>query len=339
VENLQFNSPLIDGCQESGFISNKTLKEERKKLEDQIKESEVFFRTAFNNAAIGMCIYSVDGTFLKVNRALCDLIGYSEEELVNMHYLQITHPDDLNKDIDTLKQLFAGGISNLILENRYMHKNGGVIWAILGVSMVYGADSKPQYLIGQIQDITSRKKMEEELKKAKVEAESLASTDYLTGIMNRRAFMLRFAEELNRARREKYFVSLILIDIDFFKAINDTYGHFAGDTILQQFANALSANIRPYDFLGRHGGEEFIVCLPNTDREQAVIVAERMRRAVEALTIQVDTIDEKIKLTASFGVASPISGFEESIDSLIMQADSAMYKAKSTGRNRVCTSE
>jgi diguanylate cyclase (GGDEF)-like protein len=157
--------------------------------------------------------------------------------------------------------------------------------------------------------------------------------------MNRRAFMLRFAEELNRARREKYFVSLILIDIDFFKAINDTYGHFAGDTILQQFANALSANIRPYDFLGRHGGEEFIVCLPNTDREQAVIVAERMRRAVEALTIQVDTIDEKIKLTASFGVASPISGFEESIDSLIMQADSAMYKAKSTGRNRVCTSE
>jgi PAS domain S-box-containing protein len=140
------------------LISYKLLKEERKKLEEQIRESEVFFRTAFNNAAIGMCIYSIDGTFLEVNRALCDLIGYSEEELVNMHYLQITHPDDLARDIDTLKQLFAGELSNLILENRYLHKNGSVIWAILGVSIVYDADSKPQYLIGQIQDITPRKK-------------------------------------------------------------------------------------------------------------------------------------------------------------------------------------
>ena len=321
------------------FISNKILKEERKNLEDQIRESEIFFRTAFNNAAIGMCIYSVDGTFLKVNRALCDLIGYSEQELVNMHYLQITHPDDLARDIDTLKQLFTGELSNIILENRYLHKNGNVIWAILGVSIVNNADSKPQYLIGQIQDITSRKKMEEELKQAKSAAECLASTDYLTGIMNRRAFMTRFAGELNRARREKYFVSLILVDIDFFKSINDTYGHLAGDTILQQFTNELSENIRPYDFLGRHGGEEFIACLPNTDRDQAVIVAERMRKSIETLSIRLDNIDEPIKLTASFGVASPISGFEESIDSLIMQADSAMYRAKSSGRNRVCTSD
>jgi diguanylate cyclase (GGDEF)-like protein len=151
--------------------------------------------------------------------------------------------------------------------------------------------------------------------------------------------MARFVGELNRARREKYFISLILIDIDYFKNINDTYGHLAGDTILQKFTNDLSENIRPYDFLGRHGGEEFIICLPNTGRDQAIVVAERMRRSVEELIIQVDNIDEQIKLTASFGVASPISGFEESIDSLIMQADSAMYKAKTTGRNRVCTSE
>ena len=169
---------------------------------EQIRESEECFRIAFNSAAIGMCIYSVDGIFLKVNRALCDLIGYSEEELVNMHYLQITHPDDLVRDIDTLKQLFTGEISNLILENRYLHKNGSVIWALLGMSIVNDADSKPQYLIGQIQDITSRKKIEDELKNAKLEAEKLANTDYLTGIMNRRAFMERFVGELNRARRE-----------------------------------------------------------------------------------------------------------------------------------------
>lgn len=312
---------------------------ERKKMEEKIKASEERFRTAFNNAAIGMYLSSVDGILIKVNNALCELTGYTEEELVSMSFSYITHPDDVDKDVPLMKQLLSGEILKFLLEKRYIHKNGSIIWALLGVSLVYDAENRAQYLIGQIQDITSRKKTEEELEKAKLEAERLASTDYLTGILNRRAFTDRFIEEFHRAGREKSSISLVLADIDHFKKVNDLYGHQVGDLALQKFARCLSSVCRSYDFVGRFGGEEFVVCLPNTNRKQAVKIAERMRKAVEDLNINLVYKKEPIKITASFGVASPILGSEESIDSLIMQADKAMYNAKVNGRNRVCTAD
>ena len=164
----------------------------------------------------------------------------------------------------------------------------------------------------------------------------LATTDSLTGVLNRRAFMERLEIDLNRSVRENAPLSFTLVDIDYFKRINDRHGHQVGDVVLQRFAEQLSKSLRPYDFVGRYGGEEFVVCLPGADDGEARLVAERMRKRLEKMRIVVSN-SPAIQITASFGVAC-FSGSNDSVDSLIKQADEAMYRAKREGRNRVCVS-
>ena len=164
----------------------------------------------------------------------------------------------------------------------------------------------------------------------------LANMDSLTGVLNRRAFMERFQIEIQRCTRECVPISLILADIDHFKRVNDQYGHQVGDMALQKLPEQLSASSRPYDFVGRYGGEEFVVCLPGVDCQQAGLAAERMRRLVEALSLTLPASTDGFSISASFGVASLHIGSEEYPEPLIGRADCAMYKAKHEGRNRVC---
>ena len=164
----------------------------------------------------------------------------------------------------------------------------------------------------------------------------LANTDALTGLLNRRAFMERMGMEMLRAQREKRPLSLIITDIDHFKRVNDTYGHQVGDLVLQRFVGQLRTSIRPYDFLGRYGGEEFVVCLPGTDGCQAGLVAERMRGQIENMEIMLPDDSRSIRITASFGTAPYSVESGGNIDLLIKSADDALYRAKEKGRNRVC---
>jgi two-component system chemotaxis response regulator CheY len=168
--------------------------------------------------------------------------------------------------------------------------------------------------------------------------QELANTDTLTGLLNRRAFMKRIMQEISRVQREKNPLSLILIDIDHFKYVNDTYGHQVGDLVLQRFAGQLTTSARPYDCLGRYGGEEFVVCLPGATGLQAVSVAERIRVQIENMEIMLPDDTRSIRITASFGTACYAAGSVESLDLLIKNADDALYLAKDKGRNRVCNS-
>jgi two-component system chemotaxis response regulator CheY len=167
----------------------------------------------------------------------------------------------------------------------------------------------------------------------------LASTDSLTGVLNRRAFMERMEQEINRSTRENAPLSLILTDIDYFKSINDRFGHQVGDLVLQRFTQQLSKSSRPYDFVGRYGGEEFVVCLSGADEFQGRSVAERMRKSVEEMKTKLPNSTQSVQITASFGVASLRMGSKETVDSLIKRVDEAMYKAKCEGRNRVCVAD
>jgi len=164
----------------------------------------------------------------------------------------------------------------------------------------------------------------------------LASTDSLTGVLNRRAFMERMEQEINRSIRENTPLCLILTDIDFFKSVNDRFGHQVGDLVLQKFTEQLSKSSRPYDFMGRYGGEEFVVCLPGGDEIRGRSVAERMRKGVEEMKTKLPNSSQSVKITASFGLASLRMGYEETVDSLIKRVDEAMYRAKHEGRNCVC---
>lgn len=159
-----------------------------------------------------------------------------------------------------------------------------------------------------------------------------ASHDGLTGVYNRRTFDIILADEFDRASRYGRELSLLVMDIDHFKQVNDTYGHVAGDQILIEFAQEISKQLRGVDLLARYGGEEFVVILPETSMEMALLIAERIRKSIEEQQYQAN--DDIIRITTSAGVCS-YPDQANTAEELIHHADSALYEAKQTGRNRV----
>jgi two-component system, cell cycle response regulator len=173
-----------------------------------------------------------------------------------------------------------------------------------------------------------------DLLQAREELRDRANKDLLTMLPNRSAISVALEQELSRCHRDHRTVGVILLDIDHFKKINDTYGHFAGDAVLREAAARLRGNMRTYDQVGRYGGEEFLVVLPNCDLEQAANQAERMRQRLNANMMMVDGIE--MRVSASFGVTVS-DGSERGPDVLVRVADEALYRAKASGRNCVAS--
>jgi diguanylate cyclase (GGDEF)-like protein/PAS domain S-box-containing protein len=213
----------------------------------------------------------------------------------------------------------------------------GLVVAILGVgNKLSNYDEEDAELVGYVADavwaIVERKQVEEEILQLNSRLEQLAMTDELTGVANRRLFFSQCAEEFKRARRYHAPFSIMILDFDGFKRINDTYGHDAGDLVLQCFASTLRANIREVDLVGRLGGDEFGVLLPNTAAKDATSLAERLRQAVEN---QECSIQERVmRGTVSVGVAA-FGEDTQDFENMLKNADKAMYQAKDQGRNRV----
>ncbi len=180
-------------------------------------------------------------------------------------------------------------------------------------------------------DISDRKMLEEELEAARRRAEALSRTDELTGVHNRRAFFQLGESLFSMASRSHRPLAVVMLDVDHFKRINDRYGHFAGDEVLRELARAVDARIRDSDVLGRFGGEEFVLVLPDTDPEQAMAFAERLRAGIADTDIEID--DDTLACTVSIGVAV-LSEHCLSLEQLLTRADEALFRAKAKGRNR-----
>lgn len=174
--------------------------------------------------------------------------------------------------------------------------------------------------------------LQAQMMQAREELRERANKDLLTMLPNRPAIAAKLEEELSRCHRDHRTVGVILLDIDHFKKINDTYGHFAGDAVLRETAARLRGNMRQYDAVGRYGGEEFLVVLPQVDLEQAVLQAERMRHKLHSSSMMVDGAE--LRVSASFGVTAS-DGSERNADVFVRVADEALYRAKASGRNCV----
>ena len=222
----------------------------------------------------------------------------------------------------------------LFAEDKYGNKVVRIQQAIHVLPLAM-AGMAPHCLI-QISDVTAAVNRERILREQALEMLAFSHVDGLTGIANRRRYDECIEEEFRRGRRNGTLLSLLMIDIDYFKKYNDTYGHQSGDTCLKAVAAKLSEGLhRPGDLLARYGGEEFVVVLPCTDREGAYLIAENMRSSIEALNIRHAASSIADHLTISLGVASLIPRHSRELDELQVAADKALYQAKHEGRNRV----
>lgn len=174
--------------------------------------------------------------------------------------------------------------------------------------------------------------LQDKLLAASDELRFRATHDTLTGVSNRAAILEILRREQSRQQREAGSFGVILVDIDHFKEVNDVHGHLWGDTVLQEAANIMQASVRPYDVVGRYGGEEFLIVVPHSDASSALIVAERIRKAIAAKTMP--SPKGQIRVTASFGVAAPSDANRVEMQQLLQMADEALYRAKQNGRNR-----
>lgn len=303
-----------------------------KLAEEALKASEERFRRIFETTGVGMSLEGLDGRFLLVNDTFCHITGYSRDELLNQkeNFQALTHPDDLPIQLQLLDRFCQGEINRYDIEKRYIRKDGSVAWVKLSVALLKDTAGCPASLIVATQDITRLKGLQQEL-------ELQAHIDYLTEIPNRRYFMELAEHELARAQRYSTDVAILMLDIDYFKQVNDQYGHKAGDKVLHKIANLMQGMLREVDILGRLGGEEFAIVLPQTNRPMALEVAERLRRHVADTVL---TLDEGISLsvTLSIGVVMMTPQYGD-LDSLIGQADKGLYQAKAGGRNQVVFSD
>jgi diguanylate cyclase (GGDEF)-like protein len=213
----------------------------------------------------------------------------------------------------------------------------GRVVAILGVgNKSFDYDEQDVGLVSYIADlvwsIIEQKRADEQILELNAQLERLAMMDELTGLMNRRAFFIQGAKEISRTKRHQTALSLLMLDVDNFKAVNDQYGHETGDRVLQHVSHKIVENVREMDMVARMGGEEFSVLLPNTVAEDAVKLAERVRQAIEQESCQFQ--DQLIGVTVSIGVASYSKNISN-LEAILKHADDSMYRAKNRGRNRV----
>ncbi len=298
--------------------------------EEALIEREEQLRFVLEGSELGFWDWNIITQTVKRNERWATMLGYSYEEIQNttQQWTDFIHPDDRERAWASINAVLEGKSLAHKVEYRMLKKEGGFVW-ILDQAKVMQRDKngKPTRMCGTHTDITERKNLELEL-------ERQAHIDYLTGINNRRHFMELANHELNRNKRHHHELSLLMFDVDHFKAINDRYGHMVGDVVLQQLVKSCREHLRGEDIFGRIGGEEFAILLPETSLVAAADVAERLRIITANNILEPDS-GLLISLTISIGVAAAGS-MTDDIDLLLMQADRALYDAKNTGRNRVC---
>ncbi len=271
-------------------------------------------------------IFIKDGTgrYIACNRAFESYIGLPRARIVGATVYDVA-PAELaaiyeKADCDLIAR---GGTQSYEANVRYA--DGTYHDVIFYKAVFYNAEGKTDGISGVMLDITERKRLENEAAQA-------AMKDFLTGALNLRTFYELANQEFSCFKRTGEAFSLLMLDLDFFKNINDTFGHEAGDVALQRFVQSVKANLREQDIFARTGGDEFILLLPGTPQSGAILLAERIRSEVNL--VKVGAPNNSVNLSVSIGVCSSLPD-DKGIDDIVRRADVAMYQAKAAGRNTV----
>jgi diguanylate cyclase (GGDEF)-like protein/PAS domain S-box-containing protein len=280
--------------------------------------------------AEGLFVLNSRGQAAFMNPEAERLLGWSLADLKDAKLHDLIHLHDSGEPLPEhdcgVSRSLRDRVVSRCEDEQFRRRDGSVFPVAYIASPMSLPDGKPAVVVS-FQDITKRKELEEQLA-------DLATHDDLTGLYNRRELERLMEEEMQRARRYQRPLSLYMLDVDLFKQVNDTYGHGIGDEILRQLAERIRQGIRTSDIATRYGGEEFIVILPETPRDEGVAAAQRLREAVAAKPFLLPD-GRELEIRVSIGVAC---GYGEALDSqgLIKAADTALYRAKESGRNRVC---
>jgi diguanylate cyclase (GGDEF)-like protein/PAS domain S-box-containing protein len=316
----------------------------RDAAEEKLAASELKYATAFRTSPDAVNINRLsDGLYIETNDGFTELTGYTNDDVAGKTSLDISIWDDPADRDRLVAGLNAEGVVKN-LEARFRRKDGSVTTGLMSARVidVCGVPS----ILSVTRDISERKEAEEEAARAKAKLEealareqTLARSDVLTGVNNRRYWFELAEHEFEVATRYRHPLSVILFDVDGFKPVNDTFGHAVGDEMLERIAHVASGQLRAVDIMGRYGGEEFVVLLPATGADRARPIAERIRTCVGAIRLETPSGD--VAVTLSLGIAelahvtAVIDGREDSLDALIDRADTAMYAAKAAGGDRI----
>ncbi len=317
IESLQFRIKALE-------LQVSDLQDHKKQLELVIKST-----------GVGIWDWYVQTGKTSLNERWANIIGYTLEELSPVSietWMEYAHPDDLEESNRLLKEHWAGKTEHYIFESRMKHKNGQWIWVFdTGQVIEWESDGVPKRMIGTHLDITDKKESIAKLDEMNKKLKALSYLDSLTKIPNRRAYEEKLVSEVAAAKRSNNPLSLLMIDIDYFKDYNDNYGHEKGDDALYRIAQAIKDVLpRKTDFIARYGGEEIVAILPYTALDGAVLTAKNILRRVIDENIEHSYSKFKAILTVSIGVSSTDIKF----DKLLEHADTALYEAKNNGRNR-----
>ena len=288
-----------------------------------LREAEARFRGAFDNAPVGMALLDLSGRAEQVNSALCAIARTDPDEIIGSELSWLS--TDRSALQRALTSLLTDEIELASLNGRIEHKDGDATLTAVRLTLVRGHCGRPMHFIAQVQDESARIMHEERLR-------HLADHDALTGLLNRRAFELAVAQHLAMAARYGHPGSMILIDVDNLKYINDTRGHQVGDQALVQLGESMRRRLRSSDVVARLGGDEFAVLLPHADVETGRVVAEQLADAAREVAVR--GFNDNRRLTISAGVVG-ISDPTWSPRELMALADLAMYDSKETGRDKV----